>query len=283
MFLLLPMASSVCYGLDTDLYVLSGANIPPNVLIIMDSSASMDEVTSGQNYDPNIDYSAYGPPTVYPRDAVYVLNKKTWDPITITCADLINNYLTPFGMATNYSNVSCGISKKDFQTGNFLNYVQLTGGVGGSRPRFGLQNGIIHSYINTTNGVRFAVMTSNTDKDGKKVLWDSIKEKVFGDNRDDPLDAVGGKLLGFVDENKNGKTDLFKPYLDTRMKPGLPWLKRYTKQASISRERGARSLEPIIQALSNIIVRRTISSSSLTGTPQRIATLSLKIQWGSMI
>jgi len=46
----------VCYGLDTDLYVVSGVNIPPNVLIILDNSASMDEVSSGQIYDPTIDY-----------------------------------------------------------------------------------------------------------------------------------------------------------------------------------------------------------------------------------
>jgi type IV pilus assembly protein PilY1 len=218
MILLLPMASSVCYGLDTDLYVLSGTNIPPNVLIILDSSASMDEVTSGQNYDPTIDYSAYTPPTVYPRYAAYILNKKTWDKWvddyrTIACEDLRDNYLAPFGMATNYSNAPCGISKKDFQTGNFLNYVQLTGGPGGSRPRFGLANGIIHSYINTTSGVRFAVMAFNRDKDGNTVKNNSGAEFVSNDGKDDPWvtpwDAVGGRLLGFVDENKNGKTDLF--------------------------------------------------------------------------
>lgn len=211
--LLFPIISSVCYGLDTDLYVLSGVNIPPNVLIIMDSSASMDEVSSGQNYDPTIDYSSYDPLTVYPTYALYVKasgNKWTLqanDYRTITCADLLDYYLTPFGQAINYT--GCGYSKKDFQTGNFMNYMQLTGGPGGSRPRFGLQNGILRSYINTTSGVRFAMMTFNADKDGKKVTWDGTKEKVFGDNRDDPLDAIGGKLLGFVDENKNGKTALF--------------------------------------------------------------------------
>ena len=68
---LLLFVSSVCHGYDTDLYVLSGVNIPPNVLIILDSSASMDEVSSGQNYDPTIDYSLYGPATIYPGNEVY--------------------------------------------------------------------------------------------------------------------------------------------------------------------------------------------------------------------
>jgi len=212
LFLLLFLIPSTGHGLDTDLYVLSGVNIPPNVIIIMDSSASMDEVTSGQNYDPVIDYSAYGPPTVYPTYALYVSagGKNKWtlensDYRTISCTAL-KDQLAAYGMANNFS--GCGYSKKDFQAGNFMNYMQLTGGPGGSRPRFGLQNGILHSYINTTSGVRFAVMTFKTDKDGNKVIWDGSKEKVFGDSRDDPLDAVGGKLLGFVDENKNGKTDL---------------------------------------------------------------------------
>ena len=179
----------------------------------MDSSASMDEVISGETYNSTIDYSTYNPPTVYPTNTLYVNaggNKWTWqsdDYRTISCADLINNYLTPTGQAINYS--GCGYSKKGFQIGNFMNYMQLTGGPGGSRPRFGLQNGIIKSYINTTSGVRFAVMTFNADKNGNKVTWDGTKEKVFGDNRDDLLDSLGGKLLGFVDENKSGKTDFF--------------------------------------------------------------------------
>ena len=108
MILLLPMASSICYGWDTDLYVLSGVNIPPNVLIIMDSLGSMDEVTSGQDYDPTLDYSAYDPPTVYPRYATTILNKKTWnkwvdDYRTITCLDLRDNDLVPFGNGPGFS------------------------------------------------------------------------------------------------------------------------------------------------------------------------------------
>src|SRR4030043_734905 len=94
--LLCPIISSVCYGLDTDLYVLSGTNIPPNVLIILDSSASMDEVSSGQNYDPEIDYNLYAPPTSYSRYALYITSGKNWverpsspsDYRTIPCTDL---------------------------------------------------------------------------------------------------------------------------------------------------------------------------------------------------
>jgi len=223
--IIIPASS---HGHDTDLYVLSGVDVPPNVLVILDSSASMDEVSSGQNYNPDpengiwgkdIDYSLYLPPekTAYPRYAVYIKssgNKWTlwhedYTSVNFPCPDLRDNYLDPFGEAINYS--GCGINKKDFQTGNFRNFLQLIEGPGGSRPRFGLATGILHSYINTTGGVRFAVMAFNRDQDGNTVKWDKNNkfEYVYSDERDNGLDAVGGRVLGFVDENKNGKPALF--------------------------------------------------------------------------
>lgn len=213
--LLLLATFTVSYGLDTDLYVVSGANIPPNVLIILDNSASMDEVSSGQIYDSTIDYSAYNPSIIYPRYAVYQKSGSKWnkwadDVNAISCVDLKNNYLIPFGEAINYTNSGCGINKKDFQTGNFMNFLQLAGGPGGSRPRFGLANGIIHSYINTTGGVRFAVMTFNNDTTGKTVKYNDGTKEEYVLNPNGSEDAEGGRVLGFADENKNGKTALFQ-------------------------------------------------------------------------
>jgi len=208
--LFLLMTSTVCYGLDTDLYVVSGANIPPNVLIILDNSASMDEVSSGQVYDKDIDYSLYNPATVYPSNAVYTKSGGKWvlwaDDVNSACAEL-KTLLIPYGEAINFS--GCGINKKDFQTGNFRNFLQLTGGPGGSRPRFGLANGILHSYINTTGGVRFAVMTFNNDTTGKTVKYNKNTKAEYVLNPNGNEDANGARLLGFVDENKNGKTALF--------------------------------------------------------------------------
>lgn len=209
-FLLLA-ASPVCFGLDTDLYVLSGANIPPNVLIILDNSASMKKVEqdSGDLYNPNTDYSALSPPTVYPRYAVYIKSGSRWekwadDVNSISCLDL-KALLVEYGEAINFS--GCGINKKDFQTGNFMNYLQLTQGQGANRPRFGLATGMIKSYVNTTGGVRFAVMIFNDPTPaGKKVEFDGNNEYV--DNPDGTEDADGGKVIGFTDENKNGKSAL---------------------------------------------------------------------------
>lgn len=85
----------------------------------------------------------------------------------------------------------------------------MTGGPGGSRPRFGLANEIIHSCINTINGVRFAVMVFNNDKTGNTVRYDKDLKIEYVTNPNGSEDAEGGRVIGFVDENKNGKTDLF--------------------------------------------------------------------------
>ena len=37
------------FAMDTDLYVLSGVDVPPNVLILLDTSASMDEVAQAKS------------------------------------------------------------------------------------------------------------------------------------------------------------------------------------------------------------------------------------------
>jgi len=149
--------------MDTDLYVLSGVDVPPNVLILLDNSASMSEVTTGQVYDQSIDYSSYAPATLYPRYSVYYrATGSKWtiwqeDYRTIICLDL-KSQLDQYGQAINYSinleTTNCVGSRRDFQTGNYMNFLQLTGGPGGNLPRFGLATGIIHSYVNTTSGVR---------------------------------------------------------------------------------------------------------------------------------
>lgn len=205
-------AWSICYSLDTELYVLSGAEVPPNVLIILDNSASMDEVVQDLgDYNPNVDYTqAPYNSSVYSTYAVYVKSGNAyvqWAPDyrTIACTDL-SNYLAQFGMANNYT--GCGFKNKDFRTGNYLNYLNVVEGQGANRPRFGLATGIIKSYTNTTGGVRFALMVFNADTTGKTVKYDATNKVEYVDAPNGFEDAIGGRVLGFIDELGNGKTDL---------------------------------------------------------------------------
>lgn len=207
---------SVSHALDTDPYVL-GAMVPPNVLVILDSSASMSDVVSGSDADYtaslNYGYMLFPPAVVYPRYAVYYKTAgDKWSlwiedyRIMTSCPDL-KLLIETYGHAENFD---CGGGRRDYQAGNYRNYLQISG-PGGSRSRFGLANGVLHSYIDTTAGVRFAVMVFNRDSNNNIVKYNFISksEYVFGDTKDDSLDANGGRLLGFVDEYKTGKTDIF--------------------------------------------------------------------------
>jgi type IV pilus assembly protein PilY1 len=216
-FIILSMLSawSVCYGLDTELYVLSGSEVPPNVLIILDNSASMSEVVQDLgDYNPNTNYTQdpYNS-SVYSTYAVYVKSGSNWvqwapDYRTIACTGL-KDYLTQFGMANNYSGCDPPIRNKDFRTGNYLNYLNVAEGQGANRPRFGLANGIIKSYTNTTGGVRFALMVFNNDATFKTVKYDATNKVEYVDAPSGFEDANGGRVLGFIDELGNGKTALF--------------------------------------------------------------------------
>ena len=52
--LVFPLSQAL--ALDTDLYAVTGTDVPPNVLIMFDNSISMNELVSGVLYDPNTTY-----------------------------------------------------------------------------------------------------------------------------------------------------------------------------------------------------------------------------------
>ncbi len=160
------------HALDTDLYVASAVDIPPNVLIILDNSASMNNVISGAQYDPNFTY----PHVIseYPNMVYYQTKQgwNSWRDLSQVVCDAARSALSTDGNyrgKVNLGTSNCGGNNEEFATGNYLNYLYATGGPG-NIPRFGLAKGIIHSYINTTDNVRFGVMIFNY-KDGGKILY----------------------------------------------------------------------------------------------------------------
>ena len=72
------------YGLDTDLYTLAGAQVPPNLLIIFDNSSSMANEDQMPDYNPgcsNIPDCTIPPPIysgTYSTDAVYKKSGNDW-------------------------------------------------------------------------------------------------------------------------------------------------------------------------------------------------------------
>ncbi len=205
----------ICHAYDTDLYVLATTvDVPPNVLIILDNSRSMDQVMSGDTYAPATDYSVYVPAgvTIYPRTAVYIRSGNNWVLTTIACPTL-QTLLDTYGRAISFT--GCGYTKKEFQIGNYRNFLNAESGPGGSRPRFGLAHAAVISYMNTTSNVNFKVMAFRHTVDVQQV---DGTEYVFGDARDDALGVDGGEIVTDVPNLKNLN---WSPLAETLYEAGL--------------------------------------------------------------
>jgi type IV pilus assembly protein PilY1 len=105
-----------------------------------------------------------------------------------------------------YTGPACGKPYGNLSTGNYLNYMQVTGGPA-DKPKLGLAKGIIQSYINTTDGIRFGAMIFNYN-DGGHLLKD-VKD-MTAQNRADLHAAIGG-LAG----------DTYTPLAETLYETGL--------------------------------------------------------------
>lgn len=162
------------HGMDTDLYVVTGQEIPPNVLIILDNSSSMTTQDQPPDYNPN---SPASPPVYsgsYPANAVYQKVGNNWvlfkDDLNQISCPAAQSSLAVDGMWNGKMNSdgSCGGNKNMFlQTGNYMNYLILT--QTSNQPRLGLAKGTLHSYINSTEGVRFGLMVFNANGQGGRV------------------------------------------------------------------------------------------------------------------
>ncbi len=73
--LLFPLSRA--FALDTDLYAVTSADVPPNILIMFDNSISMNEITSGILYDPSITYPFVV--TDYPTKVYYKTGGGNWN------------------------------------------------------------------------------------------------------------------------------------------------------------------------------------------------------------
>ena len=167
-------------GLDTDLYTVTSSEVPPNVLVILDNSSSMTTADQPPPYNPNcVDVNnCTALPPVYggisSTDAVYKKEGNDWilwknSISNITCAQAINP-LKIYGVWNGKikEDGSCGGNRAmSLQTGNYLNYLVLA--QTSNQPRLGLAKGVLHSYINGTEGIRFGLMVFNANGQGGKV------------------------------------------------------------------------------------------------------------------
>jgi type IV pilus assembly protein PilY1 len=153
---------------DTEIYgVVSNPSIPPNVLIIFDTSGSMaTEDVPGEPYVSTTTYSgSYTTHAVYQR--VWNGNRYVWSLFTnsidtIAC-DAIKTDLLSVGYAVGKiraSNFTCGGgTQRRLRLGNYMNYDAA--GIGLPQSRISVAQQVLTDLITQTNDVRFGMMVFN--------------------------------------------------------------------------------------------------------------------------
>ena len=161
---------------DTEIYgTITSVALEPNILIIFDSSGSMDtNDVPGEPYDPVSLYTGSSTP-----EAVYQRVRSGWsytwqlfapDVYALSCSS-VQTELLALGYAQGEINASspynCGGTRKRLRTGNYMNYVES--GVGAARKRIDVAKEVVNDLINTTTGVRFGVMRFNNNAGGRMI------------------------------------------------------------------------------------------------------------------
>ncbi len=190
---------------DVDVYGVSTISVQPNILIIFDTSGSMDtNDVPVALFDPKTSYAgSYLPGKVYRRDCtvrVSSLNNTGWcrrnpsspfcqptyvrtcsnnwtefapDTAAIGCQPVRSSLATNSyarGQLTSTSPYSCSgnaVDEQELRTGNYLNY--LAAGLGSTRRRIEVAKQVVVDLINRTEGVRFGLMRFNNEEGGRVV------------------------------------------------------------------------------------------------------------------
>ena len=200
---------------DTEIYgAVSTPSIPPNVLIIFDTSGSMaTEDVPGDPYEPTTTYSGSSTTNaVYER--VWNGHSYQWTLFTnsinnIACAAMKTDLLSVGFAVGNIrtTNFTCGgATQRRLRLGNYINYDAA--GIGLPQSRISVAQQVLTDLIYQTNDVRFGMM-------------------VF--NRNDSDSTSGGRLVAecgtdkatLIDRIANASPDGWTPLAETLAEAGL--------------------------------------------------------------
>jgi len=161
---------------DTEIYGTVSVALPPNVLIIFDTSGSMSTVdVPGDIYDPATTYA--GP---YPENAVYESSHGGWvlfsnDVTVFLCAD-VKDALLADGYCHDHiqPSTACGGANRRMRLGNYMNFEEAE--LGEHKRRIDVAKQVITNIINDTDNVRFGLMRFNK-YDGGTVVAECGSDK----------------------------------------------------------------------------------------------------------
>jgi type IV pilus assembly protein PilY1 len=181
------------YAGDTSIYGGATAGIEPNVLIIMDTSGSMEDTVPGDSYYPS---TAYGVTNNCDNGdhthncistAVYSATGPTKFINDVSSVTTSCNGLNPYDLLTTTgqyngrrlnSSGSCRTSGNgQYQTGNYINYLNTPGLF---RPKIQIAREVMTNLVNSTNGIRFGLMTySNVSGNGGQFRSSSVSGSTY--------------------------------------------------------------------------------------------------------
>jgi type IV pilus assembly protein PilY1 len=131
-----------------------GANIQPNVLILLDSSGSMDdEIGTFIPYDPN--NTTY--PAVYTRTTVYQYSRGSYSVYATSIADVSSSSARNALSTVGYWTGRIGGNRVSLYVGNYLNYY-FCDACDGREKKIDIAKRVLTNLVNSTEGVRFGLM-----------------------------------------------------------------------------------------------------------------------------
>ena len=144
---------------DSDIF---GAEIEPNVMILLDSSGSMDDEINTNPYDADTPYSG-----AYVSEKVYTQNTSGgWSVYKDTIAEVDSDRARTALSADGYWQGKIGGSKITLRTGNYLNWL-ATGG-DNYQKKIDIAKRVLKKLVQNVDGVRFGVMQfANNDREGQ--------------------------------------------------------------------------------------------------------------------
>ena len=164
-------AAPAAFADDSDIF---GANIKPNVLIMLDNSLSMSDNVNSQSYAPATTYatvSTCGSSFNTACASVKVYRSPFWHTY-LSYANTISAVNSASARAalstTGYWSGTISGSAVNLYVGNYINY-QYAGCVGTSCPnaKMGIAKRVINNLFDSVAGVRFGVMKfTNNDSPG---------------------------------------------------------------------------------------------------------------------
>jgi len=166
------------YAADTDLYVGGGTAIEPNILVIFDTSGSMDNtVNTGCHYDPSTTYPTDpGHTDIVPTKVYRKRDSGEWFPLyefagsvpAVGCP-AARTTLTTYDKGIyigrpNWDGSKCSGTTRTLATGNWLNFWLASDGIYGTMKKIDIAKAVTKNFLSSIEDVKVGLMRFGSKK-----------------------------------------------------------------------------------------------------------------------